>query len=246
MNEPKDVIYRKAAEQMDEKKLNNEIRKLVSRLNSRLSALEKSGLNEESFSYRDTVKWLNQTFGTNRFSGSISSMSKQSKSNYYARLQHYNRFHLTKTQIMEDKERFTKEFNKWAGTDFTTNEISEIYRALNKILRDGSDEITRLRELMGSDEIRDFFITKTLRPDNITDDFMDDLKTAIRTFAEQDNAEFEGSQLRLFFEYYDPTLRRAIVQDPITEQYYDLVTNEWIDRFTGETIQIDPVTGKRI
>ena len=246
MNEPKDVIYRKVAEQMDEKKLNNEIRKLVSRLNSRLSALEKSGLNEESFSYRDTVKWLNQTFGTNRFSGSISSMSKQSKSNYYARLQHYNRFHLTKTQIMEDKERFTKEFNKWAGTDFTTNEISEIYRALNKILRDGSDEITRLRELMGSDEIRDFFITKTLRPDNITDDFMDDLKTAIRTFAEQDNAEFEGSQLRLFFEYYDPTLRRAIVQDPITEQYYDLVTNEWVDRFTGETIQIDPVTGKRI
>ena len=73
MNEPKDVIYRKAAEQMEDKKLNNEIHKLVGRLNSRLSALEKSGLNEESFSYDRTIKWLNQAFGTNRFSGSVSS-----------------------------------------------------------------------------------------------------------------------------------------------------------------------------
>lgn len=245
MKEPKDVIHRKAAEQMDDKKLNNEIRKLVSRLNSRLSALEKSGLNEESFSYKDTIKWLNQTFGTNRFSGSISTMSKQSKSNYYARLQHFNRFHLTKTQIQEDKERFTKELNEWAGTNFTTQEISEIYRAMNKILRDGSDEISRLRELMGSDEIRDFFITKTLKPDDITDEFMDDLKTAIREFAVQDDAGYEGAQLRLFFEYYDPTIRRAIVQDPITEQYYDIVTNEWVDRFTGDVIQVDPETGIR-
>lgn len=246
MNEPKDVIYRKAAEQMEDKKLNNEIRKLVSRLNSRLSALEKSGLNEESFSYDRTMKWLNQTFGTNRFSGSVSSMSKQSKAQYYAHLQHFNRFHLTKTQIQEDKERFTKEFNKWAGTDFTSKEISEMYRALNKVFRDGSDEITRLRDLMGSDEVRDFFITQTLKPDEITDEFMDDLKSAIRTFAEQDEAGYEGAQLRLFFEYYDPTIRRAIVQDPDTEQYYDIVTNEWVDRFTGDVIQVDPVTGERL
>lgn len=246
MNEPKDVIYRKAAEQMEDKRLNNEIRKLVSRLNSRLSALEKSGLNEESFSYDRTMKWLNQTFGTNRFSGSVSSMSKQSKAQYYAHLQHFNRFHLTKTQIQEDKERFTKEFNKWAGTDFTSKEISEMYRALNKVFRDGSDEITRLRDLMGSDEVRDFFITQTLKPDEITDEFMDDLKSAIRTFAEQDEAGYEGAQLRLFFEYYDPTIRRAIVQDPDTEQYYDIVTNEWVDRFTGDVIQVDPVTGERL
>lgn len=246
MKEPKDIIYRKAAEQMDDKKLNNEIRKLVSRLNSRLSALEKSGLNEESFSYDRTIKWLNQSFGTNRFSGSVSSMSKQSKAQYYAHLQHFNRFHLTKTQIQEDKERFTKEFNKWAGTDFTSKEISEMYRALNKVFRDGSDEITRLRDLMGSDEVRDFFITQTLKPDEITDEFMDDLKSAIRTFAEQDEAGYEGAQLRLFFEYYDPAIRRAIVQDPVTEQYYDIVTNEWVDRFTGDVIQVDPVTGERL
>lgn len=246
MKEPKDIIYRKAAEQMDDKKLNNEIRKLVSRLNSRLSALEKLGLNEESFSYDRTIKWLNQSFGTNRFSGSVSSMSKQGKAQYYAHLQHFNRFHLTKTQIQEDKERFTKEFNKWAGTDFTSKEISEMYRALNKVFRDGSDEITRLRDLMGSDEVRDFFITQTLKPDEITDEFMDDLKSAIRTFAEQDEAGYEGAQLRLFFEYYDPAIRRAIVQDPVTEQYYDIVTNEWVDRFTGDVIQVDPVTGERL
>lgn len=246
MKEPKDAIYRKAAEQMDDKKLKKEIRKLVGRLNSRLSALEKSGLHEESFSYDRTIKWLNQTFGSNRFSWSISSMTKQGKVQYYVHLQHFNRFHLTKTQVQEDKERFTKEFNKWAGTNFTSKEISEMYRAMNKILHDGSDEISRLRELMGSDEIRDFFVTKTLRPEQITDDFMDDLKDAIRTFAEQDNADFEGTQLRFFFEYYDPTLRRAIVQDPITEQYYDLVTNEWVDRFTGESIDVDPLTGKRV
>lgn len=245
MKEPKDVIYRKAAELMDDKKLNSEIRKLVGRLNSRLSALEKSGLNEESFSYDRTIKWLNQTFGTNRFSSSVSSMSKQGKTQYYAHLQHFNRFHLTKTQIQEDKERFTKEFNKWAGTDFTSKEISEMYRALNKVFRDGSDEITRLRDLMGSDEVRDFFITQTLKPDEITDEFMEDLKTAIRTFADQDDEGYEGTQLRFFFEYYDPTIRRAIVQDPETEQYYDIVTNEWVDRFTGDVIQVDPETGER-
>lgn len=246
MKDPKDAIHRKAAEQMDDKKLNSEIRKLVSRLNSRLSALEKSGLHEESFSYERTINWLNQTFGSNRFSGSISSMTKQGKIQYYVHLQHFNRYHLTKTQIQADKERFTKEFNKWAGTDFTTKEISEMYRALNKILRDGSDEITRLRELMGSDEIRDFFVTKTLTPDMITDEFMDDLKTAIREFAVQDDADYEGAQLRFFFEYYDPVLRKAVVQDPITGNYFDLVTNEWVDPITGDPIEIDPTTGNKI
>ena len=39
MTEPKDIIYRKAAEKMSDSKLNAEIKKLVKRLNSRLSAL---------------------------------------------------------------------------------------------------------------------------------------------------------------------------------------------------------------
>ena len=246
MTEPKDVIYRKAAEKMSDNKLNAEIRKLVKRLNSRLSALEKSGYNELSKSYSDVIQYLDFTTGTKRFSSAgLGDMSLKTKTEYYAKLQHYNRFHLTKTQIEKDEERFVKQLNKFAGTNFTKDEVREMYRALNKILRDGSDEISRLRELMGSDEIRDFFLTRTLKAEDITENFMEDLKAAIRTFAEQDDADFEGSQLRLYFEHYDPFLRRAVVQDPMTSQFFDLVTNEWVDPTTGEPIEVDPTTGNK-
>lgn len=249
--EPKDIIHRKAAEKMSDNKLNTEIRKLVKRLNSRLSALEKSGYNELSKSYSDVIKYLDFTTGTKRFSSAgLENMPLKTKADYYAKLQHYNRFHLTKTQIDKDEERFVKQLNKFSGTNFTKEEVREMYRALNIILRDGSDEITRLKELMGSDEIRDFFITRKLNATDITENFMEDLKSAIRTFYEQSGPDgdsgYEGSQLRLYFEHYDPTLRKAIVQDPMTGNYFDLVTNEWVDHITGEPIEIDPITGNKI
>lgn len=246
MNEPKDIIYRKAAEKMSDSKLNAEIKKLVKRLNSRLSALEKNGYSELSKSYGDVIKYLDFTTGTKRFSSAgLGGMSLKTKADYYSKLQHYSRFHLTKTQIEQDEERFVKQLNKFSGTNFTKDEVREMYRALNKILRDGSDEISRLRELMGSDEIRDFFITRTLKAEDITENFMEDLKGAIRTFAEADNYDYEGAQLRLYFEHYDPFLRRAVVQDPMTSQFFDLVTNEWVDPTTGEPIEVDPITGNK-
>lgn len=246
MTEPKDVIYRKAAEKMGDSKLNAEIRKLVKRLNSRLSALEKNGYSEESLSYQRIMKWLDSTNGTKRFSSAgLSGMSNKLKTDFYVKLQHFNRYHIKKSQIEEDKKRFTEQLNQFAGTSFTPQEVGELYRALNKILRDGSDEVSRLRELMGSDEIRDFFLTRTLKADDITENFMEDLKNAIRTFADADNYDYEGSQLRLYFEHYDPFLRRAVVQDPMTSQFFDLVTNEWVDPTTGEPIEVDPTTGNK-
>lgn len=237
--EPRDIINRNKALEMTNTQLKKEINRLVSKLNKRITSLEKSGLSEESRAYYWITDFSRKTFGQPRLKSSTKNLGKKQMAKYYSQLKHLETYHLLKSQIETDRERLRNQINLSGKYNFTDEDMRAIGRAMNMATRLGSEPLNaRLRDLMGSNEIREMFLEKRMSPDDITENFVEDLKEELKKLPvdNQRDAEMSKSRLKLFLDNYDPSIRRPIVRMPDSDTYFDPTTDEIIDPYTGETI----------
>lgn len=237
---PKDVIRRNEYMDKAESEIDAMIRKTVKAINNKLYRLERQGLANESMAYKRLTDWTQNVFDRNRVStkGVSKTAPKKMKANYLIQLEKYNKWHLTKTQILEDRKRLLSQLEYTTGRHITDDEAREFGKAINLIMRGTNDQAEKLRNLMGSDEIRQMILTGRINSDFVTRDssnYIKDLTKYVSYLMPDGESispierDYKSGQLVEMLQSYDPIYERFVRYDYENGVVVDAVNDEILD-----------------
>lgn len=237
---PKDVIRRNEYMDKSESEIDAMIRKTIKSINNKLYRLERQGLANESMAYKRLTDWTQNVFDSNRVSvkGVSKTAPKKMKANYLIQLEKYNKWHLTKTQILEDRKRLLSQLEYTTGRHITDDEAREFGKAINLIMRGTNDQAEKLRNLMGSDEIRQMILTGRINSDFVTRDssnYIKDLTKYVSYLMPDGESispierDYKSGQLVEMLQSYDPIYERFVRYDYENGVIVDAVNDEILD-----------------
>lgn len=237
---PKDVIRRNEYMDKAESEIDAMIRKTVKAINNKLYRLERQGLANESMAYKRLTDWTQNVFDSNRVSvkGVSKTAPKKMKANYLIQLEKYNKWHLTKTQILKDRKRLLSQLEYTTGRPITNDEAREFGKAINLIMRGTNDQAEKLRNLMGSDEIRQMILTGRINSDFVTRDssnYIKDLTKYVSYLMPDGESispierDYKSGQLVEMLQSYDPIYERFVRYDYENGVVVDAVNDEILD-----------------
>lgn len=237
---PKDVIRRNEYMDKAESEIDAMIRKTVKAINNKLYRLEKQGLANESMAYKRLTDWTQNVFDSNRVGtkGVSKTAPKKMKANYLIQLEKYNKWHLTKTQILEDRKRLLSQLEYTTGRHITDDEAREFGKAINLIMRGTNDQAEKLRNLMGSDEVRQMILTGRINTDFVTRDssnYIKDLTKYVSYLMPDGESispierDYKSGQLVEMLQSYDPIYERFVRYDYENGVVVDAVNDEILD-----------------
>lgn len=237
---PQDVIRRNEYMDKAESEIDAMIRKTVKAINNKLYKLERQGLANESMAYKRLTDWTQNVFDSNRVStkGVSKTAPKKMKANYLIQLEKYNKWHLTKTQILEDRKRLLSQLEYNTGRHITDDEAREFGKAINLIMRGTKDQAEKLRNLMGSDEIRQMILTGRINYDFVTRDssnYIKDLTKYVSYLIPDGESispierDYKSGQLVEMLQSYDPIYERFVRYDYENGVVVDAVNDEILD-----------------
>lgn len=241
---PKDVIRRNEYMDKTESEIDAMIKKTVKAINNKLYRLEKQGLTSEAFAYKRLTEWTQNVFNSNRVSvkGVSKTAPKKMKANYLIQLEKYNKWHLTKTQVNEDRARLLSQLEVITGKHITDDEAREFGKAINLVMRGDKDHPFKLSTLMGSSEIREMVLSNTINSDIVNKEdskYISGLAEYVKTLIPPgisltpNEADYRAGMLRDFLKSYDSTLDRFLDEEEDINGdiiVYDRLTGEYLYR----------------
>lgn len=242
---PKDVLNRNTALLMTPTELSKAIKNTVSKLNRRLTSLEKSGLAKHSYSYGRIMNVLNSDFGATRFSSkSVQYASHEERAKFLAVLQHYEQYGLTQKDIKKQLTEELANLNKAVKANISPNlklsmdELLTIKEAM-RMWRE-KIETTNIGDLFNSKEARMFFTEKRVMTQTQLKKFI----TELRKFNPNKAGEsiYDPQDIDLFMSYYDTAYGKPVMK--VHDFFYNPVSGHVLNATTKkETNAIyDPAT----
>lgn len=228
--DPIDVYNRKLFSQMTKDELLKETKKVISKLNRRITKLKKSGLSDYSKSYGRIKNYLISEYGTEKFSSKqLKNASFEERVNFLVNLKHFEKYKITPTDVKKQIKGEKEKIKERTGIELKEEQIMSLHKAMQKF-REYSLS-SGIVNYIDSETIRQFFTDHIEMSQNQINNFIEELDKF-------DKGVRDPIYIIDFIDNYDPSYNGSvrytnsgIAYDPVDFVVYD----EWHNK-TNYTI----------